>query len=72
MNEAKEIQKHCVISTCIAYEQGYGHGIANRKLQNPYKRGSDEFYAWKYGHDTGHDKYLATRNKFIDLGNIKI
>ncbi len=42
-----------VIGICIAYEQGYGQGYAQRKLPNPYKQGSDTWVAWDYGYSEG-------------------
>lgn len=55
MNE-KPIGIFEVKSICIAYEQGFGHGLDNRSLPNPYN--SEHLQeAWDYGYHTGNFKH---------------
>ena len=51
--KTKEEIFYDVIDICLAYEQGYGHGEQNSKLQNPYKENSPMFFAWNHGHTEG-------------------
>lgn len=58
--------KHEVLVICTAYEQGYGMGYDRRKLQNPYKKGTDGWQAWDYGYSEGNRKWLTHSMRKID------
>lgn len=47
-----------IISICTAYEQGYGHGLEDRNLTNPYASKTDEWVAWEHGFLEGYRKRL--------------
>jgi hypothetical protein len=48
------------LGICVAYEQGYGHGLQNRtELTNPYcKNAGPSFMAWNYGFQEGQNKHF--------------
>lgn len=45
---------------CNAYESGYGHGITDRGLPNPYNKPSLEHGAWNFGYSEGRMKLEAS------------
>lgn len=45
-----------IMGICFAYEQGFGKGLDNRDVKNPYCEGGDGWKAWQYGYTTGFDK----------------
>ena len=45
-----------IISICTAYEQGFGFGVDNRDLPNPYIQNTDYYIAWEYGYRCGSSK----------------
>lgn len=47
-------------SICLAYESGFGHGLANDSTVNPYPAGSAEFEAYAFGRRKGLDRGGAT------------
>ena len=53
MNADSEFNKRKVYGICVAYEQGFGHGLQRRNLGNPYPPNSDNFLAWDFGYNAG-------------------
>ena len=47
-----------ILGICVAYEQGYGHGLENRtELNNPYSLSAQQRAAWDYGFSEGQNKF---------------
>lgn len=59
------------LGICVAYEQGYGHGLENRtELSNPYSLCSKIKMAWDYGFSEGQNKFK--NRKAYPLRQLKI
>lgn len=53
MNNETELNYRKVYGICVAYEQGFGHGLQRRNLGNPYPQKSENFLAWDFGYKAG-------------------
>lgn len=48
-----------LIGICTAYEQGFGHGLEGREIENPYRSGTEQEWAWDYGYKCGKESASA-------------
>lgn len=59
-----------VYAICLAYESGFGHGLKNDGLRNPYLDGSAEHEAYDVGRLKGIEKHYSPPETYERLSNL--
>jgi hypothetical protein len=51
---------------CDAYESGYGKGLNNENLPNPYPPETGPWYGYDFGFKNGKERFDMERKQFFD------
>ena len=54
-----------IFKICVAYEQGLGDGLYNKKEPNPYHKTADTHEAWDIGYRLGKEKAKEVDEKLL-------